>query len=465
MLSHKYFVFLQKIMKKAAKYGLLVLLLAIAGGSLALLYKGPEPLTDADLSHIDSAARLSPSALTDSLRITSQRLLKEETDYYMLRHNVEDEGYEMVAAFANGQRLKETTDTIPIFNIGRWKGKKREGTAVSRDSLGRIIIGNWNADTLTSGVRLDSAGFYQGAFCGGRPGHIVNAKAEGHGSYTDTEGHYFEGHWTDDRREGFGLQMLQNEVLTSLKVGEWQKDQYKGERMNYTSERIYGIDISRYQHGKGRKKYPILWDRLRISHLGSKSKKKISGTVDYPVQFCFIKSTEGTSIRNKYFLKDYQGAKKHGIHTGAYHFYSCKSSGSAQAAYFINSTIFRQGDLPPVLDIEPSDRDIARYGGTDALFRNIRAWLQAVEQRTKVKPILYVNQRFVNKYLPDAPDIKRDYKVWIARYGEYKPDVKLVIWQLSPDGRVQGITGEVDINVFNGYQQQFDEFIANETIK
>jgi lysozyme len=235
--------------------------------------------------------------------------------------------------------------------------------------------------------------------------------------------------------------------------------------MNYTSERIYGIDISRYQHGKGRKKYPILWDRLRISHLGSKSKKKISGTVDYPVQFCFIKSTEGTSIRNKYFLKDYQGAKKHGIHTGAYHFYSCKSSGSAQAAYFINSTLFRQGDLPPVLDIEPSDRDIARYGGTDALFRNIRAWLQAVEQRTKVKPILYVNQRFVNKYLPDAPDIKRDYKVWIARYGEYKPDVKLVIWQLSPDGRVQGITGEVDINVFNGYQQQFDEFIANETIK
>jgi lysozyme len=104
-------------------------------------------------------------------------------------------------------------------------------------------------------------------------------------------------------------------------------------------------------------------------------------------------------------------------------------------------------------------------GGAGALFRNIRAWLAAVEQRCKVKPILYVNQRFVNKWLAEAPDLKRDYKVWIARYGEYKPDVKLVVWQLSPDGRVRGITGDVDINVFNGYEQQFDEFIASETIK
>jgi lysozyme len=55
--------------------------------------------------------------------------------------------------------------------------------------------------------------------------------------------------------------------------------------------------------------------------------------------------------------------------------------------------------------------------------------------------------------------------VWIARYGEYKPDVKLAVWQLSPNGRVDGIHGEVDINVFNGYQSQFDEFIKNETIK
>lgn len=406
---------------------------------------------------LDTAARFSPAPLADSLRAAAAEMLKAETDYYLDRHNVQDEGYELVAAFANGQHLQQRIDTIPIWNVGRWKGKQRNGTAISRDSLGRIIVGNWENDTLVSGVRIDSAGIYQGTF--------LNGKADGHGSYISADGHYFEGHWEEDQRQGFGLQLLQNDFVAVLKTGEWQDDVYKGERMNYTSERIYGIDISRYQHGKGRKKYPIHWNQLRISHLGSKSKKKISGTVDYPVSFCYIKSTEGISIRNKYYAQDYMAARKQGIHVGAYHFFSTRTSGSAQASYFINQTLFKSGDLPPVLDVEPSDGDIAKMGGVQALFRNIRAWLQAVERRCGVKPILYVNQRFVNKFLPEAPDVKRDYKVWIARYGEYKPDVKLVVWQLSPDGRVKGITGEVDINVFNGYQQQFDDFIASETIK
>jgi len=400
---------------------------------------------------------ISASPTLDSLRLQMEKDRKIEMDYYLDRHNVEDEGYEMVAAFAAEKRHQETIDTLSVYNVGRWKGKKREGTAITRDTLGRIIIGNWSADTLRSGLRIDSAGIYQGSF--------VNGQANGHGSYISTTGHYFEGHWTQDQREGFGLQLLENDVLTVLKTGLWQQDVFKGERMNYTSERIYGIDISRYQHGKGRKKYPIHWQNLRISHLGSKSQKKISGVVDYPVSFCYIKSTEGASIRNKYYATDYAAARKHGIQAGAYHFFSTRTSGSAQARYFIASTLFRKGDLPPVLDIEPSDGDIAKMGGAKVLFSNIRAWLQAVEKFCGVKPILYINQRFVNKWLPEAPDIKRDYKVWIARYGEYKPDVKLVVWQLSPDGRVKGITGEVDINVFNGYQAQFDEFIEKETIK
>ena len=92
-------------------------------------------------------------------------------------------------------------------------------------------------------------------------------------------------------------------------------------------------------------------------------------------------------------------------------------------------------------------------------------WLQMVKRRCGVSPILYINQMFINKYLGLAPDIKRDYDVWIARYGEYKPDVRLAFWQLCPDGRVKGIQGEVDINVFNGYKSQFHEFVATKSIK
>ena len=104
-------------------------------------------------------------------------------------------------------------------------------------------------------------------------------------------------------------------------------------------------------------------------------------------------------------------------------------------------------------------------GGTEVMLNKVRTWMRIVKEKTGVKPILYVSQSFVNRYLTDANDIKREYKVWIARYGEYKPDIRLAIWQLCPDGRVAGIHGEVDINVFNGYQDEFDKFLKNDLIK
>ena len=82
-----------------------------------------------------------------------------------------------------------------------------------------------------------------------------------------------------------------------------------------------------------------------------------------------------------------------------------------------------------------------------------------VRRRTGRRPILYVSQMFANNYLPLAPDLVDNYLVWIARYGEYKPAIKLAYWQLSPDGKVRGIHGDVDINVFNGYRNQYEDFL------
>lgn len=341
-----------------------------------------------------------------------------------------------------------------VVYAGLWKAGKRHGHGVSRDSLGRKIVGLWRADTLLSGTRTDATGEYTGQL-------NQEGMAEGAGHHISHDGTYYNGYWKDDRRNGFGFASTQQK----MQLGEWKANRYLGERLEYTDRRIYGIDISRHQHDIGKKQYPIHWNRLRITHLGTISKKRIRGTVSYPVSFCYIKSTEGTTIRNKYFKGDYRAAKKHGIHCGAYHFFSTLSSGKAQAEYFLRNTYFEKGDLPPVLDVEPFPSQIKRMGGTQALFKEVRRWIEVVEKRIGVKPILYISQTFVNKYLTEAPDLKQNYHVWIARYGEYKPDVHLAIWQLSPDGRVQGITGEVDINVFNGYEDSFEMFLQNETIQ
>lgn len=344
--------------------------------------------------------------------------------------------------------LGELTQGDSVVYSGQWQNGLRQGRGTCSDTLGRTIDGVWNHDTLVWGTRKDSIGIYQGEF-------NRQLLADGHGSLTTKEGHFYEGLWKNDKREGFGF----SSEKRYFRVGEWKRNVYKGERLNYTSERIYGIDLSKYQHIKGRHRYSIDWSRLRISHLGSLSKKNVSGKVDYKVSFIFIKSTEGTTVRNPYFKSDYLAAKRHGYPVGAYHFFSTRTTGTQQANAFLRATTIRKDDLPPVLDLEPLPSKIREMGGVNALWRSVRAWLSIVEKRTGMRPILYISQTFVNRYLPAAPDIKQKYPVWIARYGEYKPDIKLCIWQLAPDGRVSGIKTPVDINVFNGYEAEFRKWV------
>lgn len=342
-----------------------------------------------------------------------------------------------------------------VIYAGQWRMGKRWGKGVSHDSLHHRIVGTWRADTLVSGQWCDSTGIYSGEMNN-------DGIASGHGSFYDPQRNLYMGQWQDGKRTGFGFDLTQKK---HIRVGEWLHDRYLGERLEYTADRIYGIDISRFQHDVGRKHYPIDWSRVRISHLGKISRKRVKGNVDYPISFCYIKSTEGTTIRNRYYRADCTAARGRGIKVGAYHFFSTRSSASAQAQFFIRNTSFHKGDLPPVLDVEPTHAQIKKMGGPEPLFRAVRTWLRIVGAHTGTRPVLYISQNFVNRYLPSAPDLKHDYNIWIARYGEYKPDVHLVYWQLCPDGRVTGIRPEVDINVFNGYKNEYRDFLSKECIK
>lgn len=70
-------------------------------------------------------------------------------------------------------------------------------------------------------------------------------------------------------------------------------DKYKGERLIYSSDRIYGIDISKYQHVIKGKKYNIDWKRLRISHLGNISKKQLMGMLIIRLVSSILKVLKG----------------------------------------------------------------------------------------------------------------------------------------------------------------------------
>lgn len=398
----------------------------------------------------------------------------DEIRYYFKVHNVSDEGYHLVARYhevlkqkakkinksTHGDRPHESYVRIaakdrpmPAVKIsgGYWKAGhflvgSLNGKGIARDWRGRIVSAQWDADTVVSAIRVDEQGIYQGQM-------DTFLQACGQGTMDEWDGCHKEGFWQDDLLQGFAFESSPNH---QLRIGEWKAGKFLGEKLKYTTERIYGIDISRHQHEKGRKRYGIDFSKLRITSLG---KRHDTQGRTFSVSFIYIKSTEGTTIRNRYFMTDYMKAKKAGIHVGAYHFFSLKSSAGLQAKYFVNHTLFRKGDFPPVLDVEPTDAQIRKIGGSDALMKRIHIFMEYVEKRTGMRPILYVSQMFVNRHMANATDIKQKYNVWIARYSQYKPDVKLAYWQLCPDGRVDGITGEVDVNVFNGYQDQFTEFV------
>ena len=432
----------------------------------------------------------------------------DELEYYLRTHNVTDEGYNTLANYHTLAQAERRTLAI----IDSLLDKTASGAKLTiRYRQAYTLLGEKDNETVKTPCRILSTDGKEGVsiiqaegrktpdgarslYTGARLGaeerrrlddsmrtiidtlnatiSYKNAHYEGelgmalvphgHGIMLSPNGKRYDGMWRQGRRNGFGISLDSD---GRVRIGEWEDDVYKGEKPTYTADHIYGIDISRFQHEKGKRKLPVSWADVRITHLGSRSHKRISGEVDYPVSFCFIKATEGTTITNAYYNSDYRQARQHGIRVGTYHFLSMKSPARDQAEHFLKTAHLRPGDLPPMLDVEPSAAVIKQYGGTKALLDNIRTWMTIVEKRTGVRPILYSYQTFFGKYLAEADDIKRDYRVWIARYGEYKPDLRLIIWQLSSDGRVKGFTGDVDINVFNGYGDQWEVFLGTDSIK
>ncbi len=204
--------------------------------------------------------------------------------------------------------------------------------------------------------------------------------------------------------------------------------------------KIHGIDISHYQ-GK------INWKMLEQTRQGQ-----------FPIQFIFMKATEGGDFSDKQFVANFDSAKAHGFIRGAYHFYNPKTDANKQADFFINSVKLEPGDLPPVLDIEKKGKDMKK------LQDDLKHWLRRVEAHYGVKPIIYASYKFKTKYLNDS--VFNSYPYWIAHYYvdsvAYKGDWKF--WQHTDVGTLPGIKEQVDLNIFNGGKEGLDALRIKEAM-
>lgn len=334
--------------------------------------------------------------------------------------------------------------------LGHVRAGKRNGFGEFRAKEGAVYAGVWQSDSLPRGTKVGDGAFYKGGFS-------RDLRRQGYGEWQSlTSRKCYAGNWQEDKRHGMGYAVS---PISMVRSGEWKNDAYLGERMNFTAHRVYGIDISRYQHEEGKRRFRFNWDALRIVGVG-----KGRASVNFPIDFVYIKATEGQTVYNKYYAADLQAARQRKVPVGAYHFFT-KSDGVGQARFFLQKARIAKGDLPPMLDVEPSEAQIKEMGGEARMFANIVEWMRIVSHATGTKPILYISQMFVNRHYPNAPQELKQCPVWIARYGEYRPYVKLLYWQLTPYGRISAVNTEVDVNVFNGSKEDFREYLRENTVR
>lgn len=160
------------------------------------------------------------------------------------------------------------------------------------------------------------------------------------------------------------------------------------------------------------------------------------------------------------FVTNIMGARAAGLETGAYFFSQATTEEEAvEEANFTVGALMNYGATYPVaIDVEWIENDRAR---TDDLTSEERTDL-AVKFCETVKAFGYKPMIYASRDMLIAgmlPEKLKDYDVWLS--DDYRPEVgtdypyEFNMWQYTRKGNVDGIPGEVDVNIsFVNYKEK-----------
>ncbi len=196
---------------------------------------------------------------------------------------------------------------------------------------------------------------------------------------------------------------------------------FRGYRPDAARYPIRGIDVSHHQGA-------IDWTKVAADD----------------VVFAYLKATEGGDHRDREFARNWRDARDAGIAVGAYHFFTFCRPGADQAANFLAVVPVEADALPPAVDLEYGGNCGRMLDGT-TMRRELDAFLAPVERAYRKPAILYVTPEFLGAYRTHLPERA----LW-RRSIQRAPDniAPWRLWQYNNRGRVNGIAGPVDLNVF-----------------
>ncbi|RVC76303.1 lysozyme [Mesorhizobium sp. M4A.F.Ca.ET.022.05.2.1] len=185
---------------------------------------------------------------------------------------------------------------------------------------------------------------------------------------------------------------------------------------------VRGIDVS---HHQGR----IDWRRVAADD----------------VAFAVIKATEGGDHVDDAFATNLREAREAGLAVGAYHFFTFCRPGGDQARNFISVVPRGEPLLPPVVDIEFGG-NCPQRPSAEQLNTELQAFLGPVEAAFGKPAIVYLTDEAAQAYSAHIAVRLR----WLRSLAMRPGEDDWIYWQYHNRGRVDGIVGDVDLNVLQG---------------
>lgn len=151
---------------------------------------------------------------------------------------------------------------------------------------------------------------------------------------------------------------------------------------------------------------------------------------------------------DEYFAENYERAKAAGLKSGFYHYVTARSvdEGRRQARFFASLAAGREPDMRLAMDFE-------YFGSLSVSQINAisEAYLDELTALTKREAVIYSDLSNARNIFSRA--LAEKYPLWAAQYGADEPSAngkwrEWVGFQYTDEGRVGGIYGNVDRNIF-----------------
>ena len=190
-----------------------------------------------------------------------------------------------------------------------------------------------------------------------------------------------------------------------------------------------------------------------------------NGTPDFDsiaaagIDFVYLKASEGLTMRDPAFMRNYLAARRAGLAVGAYHFFRFDCDGIGQAVNFLEASEGCDMQLPAAIDIEEWGNPAGV--ATEVIAERIASMVVMVSSR-RGPTVIYTNKNGDARFIRHRYDRLdgTDPELWICSFTDPPLNRRpWRLWQHSHIGAVPGVRGPVDLNTFNGSRQQWLEWL------